>query len=233
MRKALSEHRVQPFYQAIVSNKTGKTTKVEALVRLIDEDNSVVSPFFFLDAAKKSHQYEKLTHTVLMQSIKAIAHNNMTVSINFTVENTQNTKTLTLLKDLVTVHNCGDRVIIELTESEGIENYQQATNFINNIKQLGCKVAIDDFGTGYSNFMHIVSLNADILKIDGSIIQAILTDSNAEMIVKTIVNFAKQLGMETVAEFVDSQQILAKVTEIGVDYSQGYYLGKPEPKVAV
>ncbi len=233
LRKALSEHRVQPFYQAIVSNKTGKATKVEALVRLIDEDNSVVSPFFFLDAAKKSHQYEELTHTVLMQSIKAIANNNMTVTINFTVEDTQNTKTLTLLKDLVTTHSCGNRIIIELTESEGIENYQQATDFINEIKQLGCKVAIDDFGTGYSNFMHIVSLNADILKIDGSIIQAMLTDSNAEVIVKTIVNFAKQLGMETVAEFVDSQQILDKVTKIGVDYSQGFYLGKPEPEIAV
>jgi len=231
LRKALSEKRVQPFYQAIVNNKTGKATKVEALVRLINEDNSVVSPFFFLDAAKKSHQYEELTHTVLMQSIKAIENNEMTVSVNFTVEDTQNIKTFALLKELVTTHRCGNRVIIELTESEGIENYQQAVDFIKDVKQLGCKVAIDDFGTGYSNFMHIVSLNADILKIDGSIIQAILTDNNAEVIVKTLVTFAKQLGMETVAEFVDSQEILDKVTELDVDYSQGFYLSKPEPEI--
>lgn len=233
LRKALNEKRVQPFYQTIVNNKTGKATKVEALVRLIDEDNSVISPFFFLDAAKKSHQYEELTQTVLMQSIKAIANNDMTVTINFTVEDTQNTKTLTLLKDLITTYNCGNRVIIELTESEGIENYQQAANFIKDVKKLGCKVAIDDFGTGYSNFMHLVSLNADILKIDGSIIQAVLSDSNAEVIVKTLVTFAKQLGMETVAEFVDSKQILEKVTELGIDYSQGFYLSKPEPEMPV
>jgi len=233
LRKALSEKRVQPFYQAIVSNKTGKVIKVEALVRLIDEDNSVISPFFFLDAAKKSHQYEELTHTVLMQSIKAIANNNMTVNINFTIEDTLNVKTLALLKQLISKYQCGNRIVIELTESEGIENYQQAASFISEIKELGCKVAIDDFGTGYSNFMHIVSLNADILKIDGSIIQAMLTDSYAEIIVKTIVNFANQLGMETVAEFVDSQEILDKVTALGIDYSQGFYLGKPEPEISL
>ena len=93
---------------------------------------------------------------------------------------------------------------------------------------MGCRVAIDDFGTGYSNFTHLIHLNVDYLKIDGSIIQNIIKDRNTEIVVKTIVESACQLGIETIAEFVDSQEILKKVTELGIDYSQGYFLGKPE-----
>lgn len=231
LRQALAEDRVRPFYQVIVNNKSGKAEKVEALVRLIDDDGSVVSPFYFLDAAKKSHQYEELTRAVITHSLKEVATSGMVVTINFTIEDTQNPDTISFLKQQIEKYNCGNRVIVELTEGEGIENYQEAAAFIRDIKKLGCKVAIDDFGTGYSNFMHIISLNADILKIDGSIVQALPDDPNAEILIKTIVSFAKQLGMETVAEYVDSQYIFDKVTEIGVDYSQGFFFGKPEPRV--
>ncbi|MCK5662706.1 MAG: EAL domain-containing protein, partial [Thiotrichaceae bacterium] len=112
-------------------------------------------------------------------------------------------------------------------------NYHQVADFIKQIKKMGCRVAIDDFGTGYSNFTHLIHLNVDYLKIDGSIIQNMIEDRNAEIVAKTIVDFASQLGIETIAEFVDSQIILDKVTELGIDYSQGSFLGKPERKLPI
>ncbi|NOQ78811.1 MAG: EAL domain-containing protein, partial [Gammaproteobacteria bacterium] len=88
-------------------------------------------------------------------------------------------------------------------------------------------------GTGYSNFTHLIHLNVDYLKIDGSIIQNIVKDKNSEIVAKTLVEFAEQLGIETIAEFVDSQEILDKVTELGIDYSQGYFLGEPKSKLSI
>ncbi|MEH6443585.1 MAG: EAL domain-containing protein [Oceanospirillaceae bacterium] len=227
LREALSEDRVQPYFQVIVDNITGERSKAEALVRLIEPDGKVISPFFFLEAAKISRQYYQITHLMIEKSLQEIANSDMTVSINFTIEDTQRTETVLFLKQQLEKYDCADRFIIELTESEGIENYDDAIEFIRDIHSLGAKVAIDDFGTGYSNFMHLMSLNSDFLKIDGSIVKRLLDDPNAEIIVKALVNFAKDLGMKTVAEFIDSQALQDKVTELGVDYSQGYHLGKP------
>jgi EAL domain-containing protein (putative c-di-GMP-specific phosphodiesterase class I)/GGDEF domain-containing protein len=228
VRRALNEDRIRPFYQVIIDNKTGKVTKAEALVRLINVDGSVSSPLYFLEAAKQSHQYEDLTKAVITHSLKEVAAKGLTVTINFTIEDTQSLAILDFFKAQLAQYQCADNVIIEIVESEAVESYHETANFISKVQQLGCKVAIDDFGTGYSSFMHVISLNADILKIDGSIIQKLIDDPKAEILVRTIVNFAKQLKMETVAEFVDSQAILDKVIEIGVDFSQGFFIAKPE-----
>ncbi|WP_294895399.1 EAL domain-containing protein, partial [Sulfuricurvum sp. RIFOXYD12_FULL_44_77] len=122
-----------------------------------------------------------------------------------------------------------DRIIIELLESEGIENYPEVSAFIAEVKTFGCRIAIDDFGTGYSNFAHIIKLDVDFLKIDGSLIRNIDTDTNAQTILTAITEFSKHLGLKTVAEFVHSEAVYTKCKEMGVDYLQGYYLGEPKP----
>lgn len=228
LKVALEEDRIVPFYQPITNNKTGKKNKYEALVRLVDESGEIISPFFFLNAAKSTRQYAALTRVMIEKTFETIYKNNINISINLTVEDIRNKKTIQFFKDKLSELGIAKKVIVELTESEGIENYAEVAEFIAEIKGLGCKVAIDDFGTGYSNFTHLIHLNVDYLKIDGSIIQNILTDKNAEIVAKTLVDFAKQLGIQTIAEFVDSQEILDKVKEIGVDFSQGYFLGKPQ-----
>jgi EAL domain-containing protein (putative c-di-GMP-specific phosphodiesterase class I) len=230
LHSALEEDRVIPFFQPIVNNKTGRILEHEALVRIIDEDGSIVSPFFFLNAAKTTRQYEQLTHSMIKQAVGKVKKQSSSISINFTVEDIRNKKTVHYLKEEISQHNVADRVIIELTESEGIENYSEVAKFIDEIKQLGCRVSIDDFGSGYSNFTHLIHLNADYLKIDGSIIKDILTDKDSELVAQSIVDFAKCLNMQTIAEFVDSREVLEKVTALGVDYSQGYFIGKPDPE---
>ena len=228
VRKALVDKRIIPYYQAIFSNKTGLLAKAEALVRLIDEDGSVITPFYFLDAAKQSHQYEELTKAVLLHSIEEVAAKKITVTINFTIEDTQSDNLYIYFKNLLDQYQCAEFVVIEIVEDEAVDNYAKTANFIKKIQVLGCKVAIDDFGSGYSNFMHVISLKANILKIDGSIIKKLLDDPNAEILVKTIVSLAKKMKMKTVAEFVNSKEILEKVIELKVDYSQGFYLAKPQ-----
>ena len=121
--------------------------------------------------------------------------------------------------------------IFEILESEGIENYQEVISFINQIKSLGARIAIDDFGTGYSNFEHLLRLDVDYIKIDGSLIKNIVTDDKHRLIVETIVSFAKRIGIKTVAEFVSDEKILQTIKEIGISCAQGYHIGKPETLV--
>ena len=233
LNSALSDDRIVPYFQVITHNKTGKQDKYEALVRLIDEDGDVVSPFFFLDAAKSTRQYASLTKVMIEKTFLALKEHAITISINFTVNDIRNEKTIDFFITKLKEYQIADRIIVELTESEGIENYHEVSQFIKVIKKMGCRVAIDDFGTGYSNFTHLIHLNVDYLKIDGSIIQNIVKDKNSEIVTKTLVEFAEQLGIETIAEFVDSQEILDKVTELGIDYSQGYFLGEPKSKLSI
>jgi EAL domain-containing protein (putative c-di-GMP-specific phosphodiesterase class I) len=119
-------------------------------------------------------------------------------------------------------------IILEIVESEGIENFYEVNRFIEQAKSSGCHIAIDDFGTGYSNFEYLIKLNADFLKIDGSLIKNIDTDIDAQDIVSTMVSFAKKKKIPVIAEFVSSEAIFNKVKSLGIEYAQGYYIGKPE-----
>lgn len=121
------------------------------------------------------------------------------------------------------------RLCFEITESEGIKNLGIVSRFIKEMKQRGCQVAIDDFGTGYSNFDYLIRLDVNILKIDGSLIRYIHQERNPRLIVENIVDFTKKMGIKTVAEFVESKALLTEVNKLKIDYSQGYYIGKPKP----
>ena len=118
-----------------------------------------------------------------------------------------------------------------MMETENIDNYENVSEFIKSVKYYGAKIAIDDFGSGFSNFQRISQLNVDYIKIDGSLIQNILSDKNSLTIVETIATFAKRLGVKTIAEFVDSQEIQDKVVALGIDYTQGYFISQPKPDI--
>jgi len=208
LSSALEAGRIRPFFQPIIHNASGRRDKYEALVRLVDEDGSIVTPFFFLEAAKRTRQYAMLTRAMIEQSLAMLGDRPISISLNLTVEDIRNHETVRFFKDKLQEYNVAERVVVELIESEGIENYAEVSRFIAEIKDLGCRVAIDDFGTGYSNFTHLMHLNADYLKIDGSIIKRINDDRNSELVTRTLVDFARRLGMETVAEYVDSQSCL-------------------------
>ncbi|MDD2782569.1 GGDEF domain-containing phosphodiesterase [Sulfuricurvum sp.] len=228
LQKAIRNDRIVPYYQPIVDNITGEYNKYESLVRLIDEEGKVISPFFFLEIAKRTKYYRSITQTVLEKSFLQFKDTDLTFSVNLTIKDIMDEETQQSIFTLLESYGIGERVVFEIVESEGIENYDRVIAFIKNVKECGCKIAIDDFGTGYSNFEYLLKLKADFIKIDGSLIKALHNDKDAKILVATIVNFSKQLGMLTIAEFVSDKKTYDLVKEMGIDYSQGYYFGEPK-----
>ena len=148
-------------------------------------------------------------------------------SINLSSSDMLDARTVTTIENILRQTGTANRVIFEILESEGIENFEEVALFIAKMKELGAKFAIDDFGTGYSNFENILKLNVDILKIDGTLIKSINDNPRNRIVVQAIVDFAHHMGIETVAEFVASEEILQNVKELGITYSQGFHTGKP------
>ncbi len=216
-------------YQPILSNKTGKIEEYECLVRLIDENGNIVPPLKFLDVAKKTKMYSKITRIVINQAFEKFKNKKYRFAINLSVSDILDYQTVNFIIDRLKQFNGRNRVVFEILESEGIENFEEVSKFIKEIKSLGAKVAIDDFGSGYSNFEFLLKLEVDYLKIDASIIKNIHSDIYSHIIAETIVSFCKKLGIKTIAEYVCSEEVFEHVKSLDIDYSQGFFIGKPEP----
>lgn len=231
IKDAIADNRIVPFFQPIVNNNLGTIEKYEALIRMIDESGKVISPYFFLEIAKKSGLYKELTRIMLEKVFEVLNKTDYEISINILLQDIMNVNTRTLIIEKLKKAKNSKKVIFEIVESEGIENFKEVADFIKEIKKYGSKIAIDDFGTGYSNFYYLMKLNVDYIKIDGSIIKNIHKDKSAEVVTKTIVAFAKELGIETIAEFVAEEEIYNKIKELNIGYSQGYYFSEPKESI--
>lgn len=227
IREALIDNRIICHYQPILDIKTNKINKYETLVRMIDKDGSLIPPTNFLNISKKTKLYSRITQEVIHQACNTFKDRDEVFSINLSIDDIKDSHTVKEIIKTIIKTNTASRIIFEILESEGIENYEEVVNFITQIKALGAKIAIDDFGTGYSNFEHILKLNVDYIKIDGSLIKGIQHNKKHKIIVETIVDFAKKVGSKTIAEFVSDEEIFKNIKEIGVDFSQGYFTGKP------
>jgi len=148
-------------------------------------------------------------------------------SLNICLQDILNEKTIHYIYSLLEKYQVGNQVIFEFLETEKIENYPQVEGFIEKIRSFGCRIAVDDFGSGYANFDYLIRLDFDYLKIDSSLIKNICTDENSRIMVEAIVGFSRKLGLKTIAEYVHSEDVFEKVRSLGIDYSQGYYIGKP------
>ncbi|MGM0533444.1 MAG: EAL domain-containing protein [Campylobacterota bacterium] len=229
VKTALEEDRIVPFFQPIVDLQSKEVIKYESLVRLMDEKGNPVSPFFFLDIAKRSKLYSQITETVMRKSFAFVKKYGHDVSINLSSEDIADEKTKAFIFNLLQKNaSIAHKITFELVESEEIGSYEKVLAFTRQIKALGSFLAIDDFGSGYSNFEYLLKFEPDILKIDGSLIKDIARDKDMETIVKTMNSFAADAGIETVAEFVDNEKVDSIITGLGLTYGQGYYYGKPQ-----
>lgn len=228
IRQALVEHRIVCQYQPIVSVKSGKIEKYESLVRILNEDGTLIGPYEFLPIAQKTKIYHHITQEVVYQACTQFAKRDEYFSINISSSDVLNPHTVTTIENILHQTGTANRIIFEILESEGIENFEEVAHFIDRMKQMGAKIAIDDFGTGYSNYENILKLNIDIIKIDGSLIKSINENTRHKIVVEAIVDFAHRIGVETVAEFVASEEILKTISDLGITYSQGFYTGKPQ-----
>jgi PAS domain S-box-containing protein/diguanylate cyclase (GGDEF)-like protein len=227
IKDAIKNDRIVMFFQEIVDNQNKSIKKYETLIRLIDEDGKVVPPYFFLDIAKKAKLYNELTKIVIRKSFAAFENNTHELSVNITIDDILNEDTRDFIYKYIQNSAVANRVTFEIVESEHIENFEKIEQFIYAVKSFGCKIAIDDFGTGYSNFEYLMRLQADFIKIDGSIIKEILHDKKSELIITVIVAFAKEMNIQVIGEFVENKEIHDKLIQLGVNKSQGYYFHKP------
>ena len=229
IKAAIENDRIVPFFQGIYDNTLGKITKYEVLMRLQEENGNYLSPYYFLEQAKKTRLYEKLTKIIIAKSFAYLHDKDVTFSINLTKSDILSTSVKECLFSNIQKYQCAHHVVLEIVESEGIDNFKDISSFIHEVKALGCRIAIDDFGTGYSNFVYLSKLEIDFIKIDGSLIKDIDTNPTSVMTVETIIAFAQKMGYKIVAEFVDKQSVQDKLQSLGVDFSQGYLFSKPSP----
>ena len=231
IKSAIEEDRIVPYFQGIADNRTQKIVKYESLIRMIGPDGKVISPFFFLEQAKRSKLYDRLTRIMIAKSFETFEMLEYEFSINLTLQDILSTETRDCLFERLERSSASNRLVLEIVESEGIERFDEVATFIKDVKAYGCKIAIDDFGTGYSNFSYLTKLDVDYIKIDGSLIKDITTEADHLITVESIMLFAKKKGIATIAEFVEDETVYAKLVELGVDYSQGYHFSIPTPEI--
>ncbi|MEN4052583.1 EAL domain-containing protein [Sulfurimonas sp. NWX79] len=230
LKDAIANDKIHPYFQPIYNLHTKRVEKYESLVRIITQSGDVIIPYSFLDIAIKSKLYHHITHIMIEKTFAFFEKKEeYEFSINLSIDDIRNERTVHFILEKLAAYATPQRVVFEILESHEIENYEDIKNFIKEVKQYQAKIAIDDFGSGYSNFSHVLELNVDYLKIDASLIRNITTNENAQKITHTIVSFAKNIGLETIAEYVEDETALELLSDLGVDFIQGYYIGRPAP----
>ncbi|MEA1891354.1 MAG: bifunctional diguanylate cyclase/phosphodiesterase [Campylobacterota bacterium] len=228
VKEAIEEDRVTCFYQPIYNHKEKKIFKYEALVRIIDKKGDIISPNYFLPLLKHTNIHYKLTQRILCVIFNKFKNSSLHVSININFSDLINQDIESTIVQTFQEHkDLASRVTFEILESDEIKDMELFKQKIDLLHSFGAKISIDDFGSGYSNFRSILDIDTNYLKIDGSLIKNIDTNDKDFKVVNSIVHFAKEANLKTIAEFVHSKEVYNKLLNLDVDYMQGYYISEP------
>ena len=229
IREAIDQQNIIPYFQPICERESGTIAKFEALARIeLDGGRHILQPYSFIHAASEAKLSGEITLNILRETLRVARNHPYGFSVNISAEDIANTEDRERIIALLEENrDLCPRLTFEILESEEIRDYDLTAEFIGTVKRFGCTIAIDDFGSGYSNFEKILLLDIDLLKVDGSLIRRIDRDRHSELVVQTILDFARHAGWKTVAEYVHSKTVFDKVNAMGFDYIQGYYIGKP------
>ncbi|MGN6116905.1 MAG: EAL domain-containing protein, partial [Nitrobacter sp.] len=237
---ALEQHRFCIYAQEILAldERNDEGMHIEILLRLRDEDGRLVPPANFIPPAERYGLMPLIDRWVVSNTFDILAsgladsHGSRlaTCAINLSGASFEDENFVEFVREQFALKSIPPTMIcFEITETSAISNLAKANQFIAAMQDLGCRFALDDFGSGMSSFAYLKHLPVDFLKIDGAFIKDILNDPIDLAMVETIHRLGKMLGKKTIAEFVESEDILARLREIGVDYAQGYVIGKPQP----
>lgn len=232
IKKYIEEDKILVYYQPIFNNYTEKIEKYECLVR-IQGDDGILYPDTFLPIAKEINQYTRLSYIIIEKSFEFFKDKEYEFSINLSIIDLYDVKFQEYLFEKIKEYKVENKLVVEIVESESINNYEIFFDFAKKIKEIGCKIAIDDFGSGYSNFNYIIQLSEyiDYLKIDGSLVKDIVESHKVQILIGSLKFLSDNLSIRTIAEYVEDKEVLRYLSSIGIDYSQGYYIGKPEPEL--
>ena len=231
IKEAILDERIVAFYQPIVNNKSGKVEKYECLAR-IEDDDEIISPFHFLEAARLTGDTTYVTKAIITQSFKKFANTSYEFSINITSEDLGlNYLENFLLKQVNKCNIDPSRVVLEILEDISTIGDKNTLEQLHSLRMNGFQIAIDDFGTENSNFSRLLEIEPNYIKIDGAFIKNILTDEKSQIIVDAIIMVCRKRDIKIIAEYIHSQEVQNKVKELGIDYSQGFYFGAPSQKL--
>jgi diguanylate cyclase (GGDEF)-like protein/PAS domain S-box-containing protein len=238
IKDALERDRFCLYAQPIVSLRGGSVVQqrhehVEILLRMLDDDDQPIAPMAFIPAAERYGLMTQIDRWVIRNTFGMLALPDIgirTCAINLSGGSINDDHFFDYLHEQQGLHQVAwSMLCFEITETAAIASLSKATALINRLRDLGCRFALDDFGTGMSSFSYLKHLPVDYLKIDGSFVKDMLTDPTDRAMVDAINNIGHVMGKQTIAEFVENDAILACLRAMGVDYAQGYGIGKPEP----
>lgn len=240
IRSALDENRFSLNVQPISSYENGSLVRHhhEVLVRMISPSGEIIPPNAFIPAAER---YELMYHVdcwVIKNALKIvndlqIGEGHSKIAINLSGISLNQPALVEFVKNQIKLHQFDPtRICFEITETAFVSNLEVAQSFVREIREIGCTFALDDFGSGLSSFAYLKHFKVDYLKIDGSFVKNMITDPSDRAMVSAINDVGHALGIQTIAEFVETDDHIAELSKLGVDYLQGYGVGRPIPMIA-
>jgi diguanylate cyclase (GGDEF)-like protein len=231
IKQHLEDEQFTCLYQPIFDTKTKQIVKYEALVRMQD-NGKCISPYYFLDVIRGTTQYIKMSKLVfkdIFDTLKKYPH--IHISANMHLDDLYSSDMMSMIIEQLFYHKeYAPRLTFEILEDKNIFDYARVNEIFMHLKAYGSKIAIDDFGSGYANFNYLIKLDVDIVKIDGGLIKELKSQpQKSTRVLKSINKLANELDCEVIAEFVSDEEIYNYMVDIGIQYSQGYYLGEPKP----
>lgn len=221
------EEPIVPYFQPIVDVQTKEIIRYESLAR-IESKEAHYTPDYFIDAAKSTKLLSAITKNMISKSFKIAKREGIDISINITEEDFNSEYLVDFLRFQLEKNSLeGGRVALEILEDITTNSEESINSQIKELKDLGFKIAIDDFGRDKSNFARLMGIKADIIKIDGLFVKDLEHSEESVKIVKSIIYLAKEIGAKTIAEYVSSENIFNIVKDLGADYVQGFFFGKP------
>ena len=229
IRDALANDHFELFVQPIVELRTGYMTHCEALLRLRDGEN-IIPPVRFLPAAERLGLIHLIDRWVIDHGFELAAkHSDLIFELNLSGATIDDTSLVRYVADQLERHGTDpQRIVFELTETAAIGNMGKAREMARSLSDLGCKFAIDDFGAGFSTFYYLKYFPAQYVKIDGEFLSE-KRNRTDDLVIESIVKIGRDLGKQTIAEYVSDESRLERVRSLGVDYGQGYHFAAPFP----
>jgi len=237
IRRALKEDAFQLVFQPVVNVSDGHVSHYETLLRMIDSKGELLSPARFIPVAERMGLIHHIDLWVVTHAIDYIASlgedkEDICFTINLSSHALQGDSLLPVLKQkLESSWVSPARLTFEITETAAVSNFEKTRQMVSRIRAIGCRFALDDFGAGFSSFNYLKNFPVDYLKIDGQFINNLAHDAADQVLVKSMIDIAHSLGKKAIAEYVSNPEILRILKEFGVDYVQGYLLGKPEKEL--
>jgi EAL domain-containing protein (putative c-di-GMP-specific phosphodiesterase class I) len=211
--------------------------RFELLIRMLGDRGEIIPPGKFLSAAERYQLMPTVDRWVVQRACGLLGKHSASVgedsahfAINLSGQSLQDASFLPFVIEKIKASNLPPGVLcFELTETATIGNLAKAQNFMRSLQDLGCQFALDDFGTGVSSLAYLKDLSVNYLKIDGSFVRDSVANARSESMIKAIAQLAKVMCMETIAEYVETDVLRARMADLGVDYGQGFAMGKAQP----